>query len=166
MAQVPSLLWSCLVIYFSFLACLLPRHHVAAQEDGSLETPPPSPSPTPSPWRCVNPDAPEADDGRVRRGSRTTVCLTVGPGSNWAEVVQYVRYVFRPTADEYSVYTIPNCEDMSRIVWQLLVWYSFVMVDVLLICRKKGVLAAVFGARLGLWIFHGAYWIGLCVVCS
>mmetsp|Transcript_12049 Transcript_12049/g.26089 ORF Transcript_12049/g.26089 Transcript_12049/m.26089 type:complete len:295 (+) Transcript_12049:280-1164(+) len=110
MAQVPSPLRGCLVIYLSFLACLLPSHHVAAQDDSSLqlETPPPSPSPTPSPWRCVNPDAPEADDGRVRRGSRTTVCLTVGPGSNWAEVVQYVRYVFRPTADEYSVYRIPN----------------------------------------------------------
>jgi len=61
-------------------------------------------------WRCVNPDAPESDDGMVNRGSRTTVCLTVGPGSDWAEGVSYSRYVFRPTADEYSVYRVSNCE--------------------------------------------------------
>ena len=65
-------------------------------------------TPAPSPWKCVNPDDPENDDGIVHRGSSTTVCLTVGPGTNWAEGVEYSRYVFRPTADEYSVYRVPN----------------------------------------------------------
>ena len=30
-----------------------------------LDTPAPSPPPTPTPWKCVNPDAPETDDGRA-----------------------------------------------------------------------------------------------------
>lgn len=108
-----------LVIFFLFVACFLPSLFVSAQET-SLEIPGPSPPPTPSPWRCVNPDAPESDDGRIRKGSRTTVCLTVGPGSNWSEVVQYIRYVFRPTADEYSVYRVPNCEKYCVVV---ISWY-------------------------------------------
>lgn len=72
----------------------------------------------PGPWGgCVNPLDP---DEKLRRGARTPVCLTVGPGGDWNRIVdpnpppgdtggvEYMRYTFTPQADEYSVYRLPN----------------------------------------------------------
>lgn len=54
---------------------------------------------------CVDP----ANPGKlVRRDSATTVCLTLGPDGNWADGVEYVRFSFKPEADKYSRFTIPN----------------------------------------------------------
>lgn len=58
-------------------------------------------------FMCVNPND-SSDTGVVSRLGRTTVCLTVGPGGNWNSNINYLRYTFRPKADEYSTYHIPN----------------------------------------------------------
>mmetsp|Transcript_3264 Transcript_3264/g.4951 ORF Transcript_3264/g.4951 Transcript_3264/m.4951 type:complete len:250 (-) Transcript_3264:202-951(-) len=66
------------------------------------------PNPTSGQWGgCVNPNDPE-DIGLVQIGRETTICLTVGPGGNWGEGVNYLRFNFRPEADEYSTFHIPN----------------------------------------------------------
>eukprot|EP00567_Pseudictyota_dubia_P008136 CAMPEP_0197464400 /NCGR_PEP_ID=MMETSP1175-20131217/64001_1 /TAXON_ID=1003142 /ORGANISM="Triceratium dubium, Strain CCMP147" /LENGTH=337 /DNA_ID=CAMNT_0043000379 /DNA_START=20 /DNA_END=1033 /DNA_ORIENTATION=+ len=64
----------------------------------------------PAPWGgCIDPR--EANSAIVVRGRPTPICLTVGPGGHWNRVspsVEYLRYSFKPTADEYSVYQIPD----------------------------------------------------------
>lgn len=72
--------------------------------------------PTPAPnsngssaWTgCINPDDPTAST-LVRIGQPTAICLTIGPGGNWASGVNYLRFIFTPKADVYSKFVIPNC---------------------------------------------------------
>jgi hypothetical protein len=62
------------------------------------------------PWSgCVDPENPDAAD-IVKIGDRHTICLTLGPGGNWAAGVKYGRYTWRPVADQYSRFHIPDCK--------------------------------------------------------
>lgn len=58
---------------------------------------------------CVDPENPNK---KVRRGEKTTICMGVGP-PKWEsddsnQTSSYVRYSFKPEADEYSRFTIPD----------------------------------------------------------
>ena len=67
-------------------------------------------SPTPAPWSgCVDPNNPDKPE-IIKIGSPHTICLTLGPGGNWAAGVKYGRYTFRPKADQYSRFHIPKCK--------------------------------------------------------
>lgn len=67
-----------------------------------------TPAPTPQPWSgCVDPNNPDVPE-QVKVGSRHTICLTIGPGGNWAAGVSYIRYTFQPKGDEYSRFHIPQ----------------------------------------------------------
>lgn len=56
---------------------------------------------------CVSPNDPTEV---VSIGSPTTICFVAGNGVNWAAGVTYLRFSFRPNADEYSRFHIPGCE--------------------------------------------------------
>jgi hypothetical protein len=67
---------------------------------------------------CIDPDNLDSPD-LVKIGERHTICITVGPGGSWAGIkgsdgtyagVEYMRYTWRPTADQYSRFHIPNCK--------------------------------------------------------
>ena len=84
--------------------------------------PTPSPTPsstaaaTPAPWSgCVDPNNPNNPD-IIQIGKPTTICLTLGPGGNWAAGVRYGRYTWRPIADQYSKFHIPKCKSIREIV--------------------------------------------------
>lgn len=47
-------------------------------------------------------------DALVNRKKSTEVCFTTGPDGDWGMGVEYNRYSFRPNADTYSRFTIPN----------------------------------------------------------
>jgi len=60
------------------------------------------------PWiGCVDPANPDAVEN-IKIGDPHTICLTLGPGGNWAAGVEYGRYTWRPKADEYSRFYIPD----------------------------------------------------------
>ena len=84
--------------------------------------PTPSPTPsstgaaTPAPWSgCVDPNNPNKPE-IIQIGNPTTICLTLGPGGNWAAGVRYGRYTWRPIADQYSKFHIPKCKLIRNIV--------------------------------------------------
>jgi len=54
---------------------------------------------------CVDKEFPSK---KVRRGQKTTVCLGVGTDGDWAAGTNYVRHSFKPVADDFSRFTIPN----------------------------------------------------------
>lgn len=60
-------------------------------------------------WTCINPDDPTAST-LVRIGEPTAICLTIGQGGNWAAGVPYLRFIFTPKADVYSMFHIPKCK--------------------------------------------------------
>lgn len=74
-----------------------------------------------TPWSgCRDPNNPDIQDV-IEIGKPMTICVTLGPGGNWAAGVRYLRYTFRPDVDEYSRFHIINCEyrlfvGMKRIV--------------------------------------------------
>jgi hypothetical protein len=57
---------------------------------------------------CVNPNEPDKPEV-LQIGKAHTICITLGQGGNWATGVTYGRYTWRPKADEYSRFHIPNC---------------------------------------------------------
>lgn len=44
----------------------------------------------------------------VRRGQKTTICMSVGPPKWAVEDSAYARYSFKPVTDDYSRFTIPS----------------------------------------------------------
>jgi len=56
---------------------------------------------------CVDP---ANRDVLLKKGRQTTLCITVSDGNDWALGVNYARWLFRPIADEYSHFTVQNCE--------------------------------------------------------
>mmetsp|Transcript_2902 Transcript_2902/g.4244 ORF Transcript_2902/g.4244 Transcript_2902/m.4244 type:complete len:89 (-) Transcript_2902:643-909(-) len=56
---------------------------------------------------CIDPGNPGAP---VTQGTPTTVCVVLGPDRDWSLGGSYLRYNFKPIADEYSRYSIPNCK--------------------------------------------------------
>lgn len=62
-----------------------------------------------STWQgCVDPDNPNSEDNLVSIGKRTTICIVVSQGGNWGNGNYYSRWVFQPTADEYSHFVIDS----------------------------------------------------------
>jgi hypothetical protein len=57
---------------------------------------------------CVNPNEPNTPEV-IQIGKPHTICLTLGQGGNWAAGVTYGRYTWRPVADQYSRFHIPDC---------------------------------------------------------
>jgi hypothetical protein len=59
---------------------------------------------------CVDP-APGSGGGsnKVTIGDKTTVCLQLGNGDNWAAGVEYIRLTLQPKADEYTRFFVPTC---------------------------------------------------------
>jgi hypothetical protein len=59
---------------------------------------------------CVDP-APGSRGGsnKVTIGDKTTVCLQLGNGDNWAAGVEYIRLTLQPKADEYTRFFVPTC---------------------------------------------------------
>jgi hypothetical protein len=71
------------------------------------ETGSPTGAPTSPEWGgCVDPDDREA---LVTVGKKTTICLVLGDGIDWAEPRTYMRLHFQPIADDYSRFHVPNC---------------------------------------------------------
>jgi len=54
---------------------------------------------------CVDPNFPTK---KVRRGQLTTVCMGVGSDGDYSNSTGYGRYSFKPVADDFSRFTIPN----------------------------------------------------------
>jgi hypothetical protein len=55
---------------------------------------------------CVDPaTGPE----KITIGDKTTVCVQLGNGDNWAGGVQYIRLTLQPKADEYTRFFVPKC---------------------------------------------------------
>eukprot|EP00594_Rhizosolenia_setigera_P008326 CAMPEP_0178958172 /NCGR_PEP_ID=MMETSP0789-20121207/11434_1 /TAXON_ID=3005 /ORGANISM="Rhizosolenia setigera, Strain CCMP 1694" /LENGTH=597 /DNA_ID=CAMNT_0020640727 /DNA_START=328 /DNA_END=2121 /DNA_ORIENTATION=+ len=54
---------------------------------------------------CVFPDG---DSSYVVKGSDTGICINVSGGGDWSQGLGYSRWIFRPTADEYSHITMTN----------------------------------------------------------
>lgn len=80
------------------------------------KSPSPTSGPTVAPWSgCVNPNNPNQPE-IIKIGSPHTICLTLGPGGNWAAGVEYGRYTWRPNADEYSRFHIPQCESNTKML--------------------------------------------------
>ena len=44
----------------------------------------------------------------VNIGSQTTVCLVLSNAADWATPLTYMRLHFKPTADDYSRFHVPN----------------------------------------------------------
>lgn len=62
-----------------------------------------------STWEgCVDPNNPNPEDNLVSVGKRTTICIVVSQGGNWGNGNFYSRWVFQPTADEYSHFVIAS----------------------------------------------------------
>jgi hypothetical protein len=56
-------------------------------------------------------DLESRNDGKVRRGSNTAVCLTIAKDADdWADPTDYSRYSFAPKADDYSRFVVDGCE--------------------------------------------------------
>lgn len=70
----------------------------------SSETIEPSAPPSPQ-WKGC---APTAGDSLVSREKRTFICVMVGPSRDWASGIQYLRYTFKPNADQYTRIKIEN----------------------------------------------------------
>lgn len=71
---------------------------------------------------CINPGDLESED-LVKIGDKHSICLTIGPGGDWAGIpdgtgnykgITYLRYTWRVTADQYSRFHIPNCKFKSE----------------------------------------------------
>jgi hypothetical protein len=58
------------------------------------------------PWQgCVDPLLPDA---KVEIGKETVICMILGNNFNWQEPLEYLRLNFRPEADSYSRFHVPN----------------------------------------------------------
>ena len=55
-------------------------------------------------------------NAKLQRNKATQVCFATGPGGDWGLSVQYQRYSFQPTADEYSKFTVPGCKSNLFII--------------------------------------------------
>jgi hypothetical protein len=70
-----------------------------------------SATPTAVGWGgCFDP-APGSKGGssKLTIGSKTTLCLQIGNGDNWAGGVEYIRLTLQPKADEYTRFFVPTC---------------------------------------------------------
>jgi hypothetical protein len=75
--------------------------------------PTPTSAPTAKPWGgCVDLADPEA---KVEIGKETTVCLVLGDGADWSKERSYLRLNFKPKADEYSRFHVPQCKNDSLV---------------------------------------------------
>jgi hypothetical protein len=70
-----------------------------------------STTPTVAGWTgCYDPDPGKGGaSNKVTIGSKTTVCLQLGNGDDWAEGVEYIRLTLQPKADEYTRFFVPDC---------------------------------------------------------
>lgn len=57
---------------------------------------------------CVDPENPLSPEPPVKIGERHTICLTLGDSIDWGDGVEYIRYTFRPIADQYSKFHVPQ----------------------------------------------------------
>jgi len=55
---------------------------------------------------CFDPNDVNEEEETIRIGDRHTICLMIGSDLNWSSELSYVRYTFRPKADEYSKFHI------------------------------------------------------------
>lgn len=93
------------ILLAAIVAVMLPCDLVNGQETGTAA---PTVAPTSTPWGgCVDPSNRGA---KVTIGERTTVCLVIANGVDWQEERKYIRLNFRPIADQYSRFTVPDCE--------------------------------------------------------
>mmetsp|Transcript_24314 Transcript_24314/g.30584 ORF Transcript_24314/g.30584 Transcript_24314/m.30584 type:complete len:239 (+) Transcript_24314:120-836(+) len=73
--------------HFQFLALLLIIHQSFGEE-----------------WNgCIDISSP---DELVKKNLATQVCFSTGPATDWGTDVKYHRFSFKPTADEYSSFTV------------------------------------------------------------
>jgi hypothetical protein len=56
---------------------------------------------------CVDKNKPDA---LLETNKETPVCFTIGPSGDWAIQTEFLRYAFKPVADEYSKLTLPGCK--------------------------------------------------------
>lgn len=54
---------------------------------------------------CVDKNKPDA---LLETNKETPVCFTIGPSGDWAIQTEFLRYAFKPVADEYSKLTLPG----------------------------------------------------------
>lgn len=52
--------------------------------------------------------APTAGDSLVSRTEKTFICVMVGPSKSWMSGIQYLRYSFKPNANQYSRITMSS----------------------------------------------------------
>jgi hypothetical protein len=59
---------------------------------------------------CYDP-APGSRGGsnKLTIGDKTTICLQLGNGDDWAGGVEYIRLTLQPKADEYTRFFVPAC---------------------------------------------------------
>ena len=57
---------------------------------------------------CVDPR--DEKNSLVKKGSKTSLCVTVSEGIDWALGINYARWFFKPIADQYSEFTVENCK--------------------------------------------------------
>jgi hypothetical protein len=96
------------VLLFAVLALTVSLRTAKAQNPTRSPTRAPStPEPTVVGWGgCVDPDG---SNKKVTIGEKTTVCLQLGNGNNWAAGTEYIRLAFQPKADEYTRFFVPQC---------------------------------------------------------
>jgi hypothetical protein len=89
---------------------------VGAQDEAATPAPQADPTAAPGPeWGgCVDPD-PENKDALVTIGKKTTICLVIADGVDWAAADErtYMRLHFQPKADDYSRFHVPLCKIMT-----------------------------------------------------
>jgi hypothetical protein len=64
-----------------------------------------------------------SEDNKVKSGEVSTVCLTVGPSTDWGANntdIDYNRFTFQPKADEFSHMHIDGCKSwVNRVFGKL-----------------------------------------------
>ena len=91
------------------LSCLcLLGSNVVADQPPPEDTAAPTMAPTATPWGgCVDPND---RNTLVTIGKPTTICLVLTDGPDWNVVKTYMRLNFKPIADEYSRFHVPECK--------------------------------------------------------
>ena len=72
----------------------------------------PTSAPTAGWGGCGDPSDPDA---KVEIGKATTICLVLGAGTDWSAELSYLRLNFKPKADQYSRFHVPQCKNDSLI---------------------------------------------------
>jgi hypothetical protein len=92
-----------------FWASLLWVWSLAVAQDTAAPTEAPiTPAPTTVSWQGC--EDPVAGKKLVTIGEKTTICLTIGDGTDWSAPRNYMRVNFQPIADEYSRFHVPSCK--------------------------------------------------------